>query len=224
MAATLRAQTVDRGPDKPEKGRIRAANEAVLLRAAEDVFARVGFAGATLEEIATRAGLPKANLIYYFKSKRGLYRAVLDHILALWLSQTAVFIQTSDPRDAIEAYVRAKMAFSRDFPSASKVFATEIIAGAPTIHDFLNQDLRTLVDEKCQVLTRWMETGRLSRFDPRHFFFMVWATTQTYADFTTQIDAVTGSQSTTADRYSCATEEVVGFVLRGCGFSYPNCK
>jgi TetR/AcrR family transcriptional regulator len=215
MAFPQRAQTIER----PEKGRIRAANEALLLRAAEDVFARVGFAGATLEEIAGRANLPKANLIYYFKTKQGLYRAVLDHILDLWLAQTDVFTEGSDPREAIERYVRAKMDFSRRFPSASKVFATEIIAGAPEISGFLNQDLRALVAEKAEALLAWMRDGRIARFDPRHFFHMVWAVTQTYADFDAQIRAIQGGPLGER-QFADATEEVVGFVLRSCGLAY----
>jgi TetR/AcrR family transcriptional regulator len=221
MATAQRVQTLERSSDKPEKGRVRAANEALLLRAAEDVFARVGFAGATLEEIAGRANLPKANVIYYFRSKRGLYRAVLDNILSLWLAQTDLFAEDGDPRPAIEQYVRAKMDFSRRFPNASKVFASEILAGAPEIKGFLNQDLRALVDEKSRVLRHWMREGRLLPFDPKHFFFMVWAITQTYADFEAQICAVEGSESLTDPYFADAVEETVGFVLRACGLYYP---
>jgi TetR/AcrR family transcriptional regulator len=221
MATAQRVQTFEHSSDKPEKGRVRAANEALLLRAAEDVFARVGFAGATLEEIAGRANLPKANLFYYFKSKQGLYRAVLDHILDLWLAQTDLFTEDGDPRVAIEQYVRAKMDFSRRFPSASKVFASEILAGAPEIKGFLNQDLRALVDEKSRVLRHWMKSGRLLPFDPKHFFYMVWAVTQTYADFEAQIRAVEGREFLTDQYFADAVEETVGFVLRACGLYYP---
>jgi TetR/AcrR family transcriptional regulator len=46
------------------KGGIRRANEARILRAAERVFAKAGFAGARMAEIAAAAGVPKANLHY----------------------------------------------------------------------------------------------------------------------------------------------------------------
>ena len=204
-----------------DKGRVRIANEAVMLRAAEDVFARVGFAGARLEEIASRAGLPKANLIYYFKSKQGLYRAVLDNILRLWLAETDLITETSDPCYAVEHYVRAKMAFSAKFPNASKVFATEIIAGAPEIKAFLRGDLRALVAAKSQILSGWMQAGHMARFDPTQFFFMVWAITQTYADFDAQIRAVSGIDPLADPDHAATTEAVVGFVLRGCGLTQP---
>jgi len=210
-----------RESERSEKGRVRLTNEAEMLRAAEEVFARVGFAGATLDEIAAKAGYPKANLIYYFKSKRALYRAVLDHILALWLNETEVFEPDADPAQAIERYVRAKMAFSRAFPSASKVFATEIIAGAPELSDYLGADLRALVAEKSLTLRNWMASGRMAAFDPRHFFFMVWAVTQTYADFDAQITAVVAVDRLSDEDYAAATEAVVGFVLRGCGLPHP---
>jgi TetR/AcrR family transcriptional regulator len=221
MATAQRVPSIEGSSAKPEKGRVRATNEALLLRAAEEVFARVGFAGATLEEIAGRANLPKANLIYYFKSKQGLYRAVLDNILDLWLAQTDLFTEDGEPRAAIEHYVRAKMDFSRRFPGASKVFASEILAGAPEISDFLNQELRALVVEKSRVLRQWMNAGHLSPFDPKQFFYMVWATTQTHADFEAQIRAVEGQERLSEQYFSDATEETVGFILRACGLQHP---
>jgi TetR/AcrR family transcriptional regulator len=199
------------------KGSVRRANEARILRAAERVFARAGFAGARMAEIATEAALPKANLHYYFKSKRALYRAVLDNILTLWLAETEIITREAEPGAALERYVRAKMRFSRLYPDASKVFANEIIHGAPEIGTYLGSDLKDLVDRRSAVIEHWIARGKMAKVDPRHLFFAIWAITQTYADFAVQVQAVTGVAALTDAQYARATDQVVGLVLRGCG-------
>jgi TetR/AcrR family transcriptional regulator len=202
------------------KGAIRQANEAKILRAAERVFARAGFAGAAIADIAKLASVPKANLHYYFKSKRALYRAVLDNILHLWLAETDSIRADAEPRDAIEQYVRAKMRFSWKYPDASRVFANEVIHGAQEIGNFLRTGLRDLVTQKSRMIDDWIDDGRMAPVDPRHLFFMIWAATQTYADFSAQIDAVLGTRRARANDLAFAEEQVVSVILRGCGFYY----
>lgn len=202
------------------KGAIRQSNEARILRAAERVFAQAGFAGASIAGIAELAGVPKANLLYYFKSKRALYQAVLSNILQLWLVETDAFHENADPRAAIEGYVRAKMRFSKEFPDASKVFANEIIHGAPEIGHFLRTDMKKLVADRARVIEGWVAAGRMAPIDPKHLLFMIWAATQTYADFIAQIKAVLGKSKLDGEDYVDATEQVVALILRGCGFYY----
>jgi TetR/AcrR family transcriptional regulator len=136
------------------KGRVRRVNEARILRAAERVFADSGFAGARMAEIAAAAGVPKANLHYYFRSKRAIYRAVLDNILALWLAETAAITETAEPGAALAQYIRAKMRFSRRYPDASRVFANEIIHGAQEIGFFLRGDMKALIDQVVALVLR----------------------------------------------------------------------
>jgi AcrR family transcriptional regulator len=119
--------------------------EARILRAAERNFARYGLAGATLAQIARDAGMSTAALHYHYRDKETLYQAVLEHILRLWLDETAVIEPGNDPRRALEAYIRAKMRFARIFPDASKVFASEVLGGALRIGPFLADVLRPLV-------------------------------------------------------------------------------
>ncbi len=203
----------------PAKGRIRRSNEESILRAAEEVFARAGFGGARVADIARRAGIPQANLHYYFRTKRRLYRAVLENILELWLAETDIIRAESEPRKALEQYVRAKMRFSRRFPNASKVFANEVIHGAREIGPFLRKELRALVEAKTRVIEQWISAGRMAPLDPRHLFFMIWAVTQTYADFEGQVRAVLGVSALGERQFAHATEEVVGHVLRSCGLA-----
>jgi TetR/AcrR family transcriptional regulator len=202
------------------KGAIRQANEAKILRAAERVFARAGFAGAAISEIARLAKMPKPNLHYYFKHKRALYRAVLNNILHLWLSETDSIHADAEPREAIEQYVRAKMRFSWNYPDASRVFANEVIHGAPEIGRYLRTDMRELIDRKSEMIERWIAEGRMAPIAPRHLFFMIWATTQTYADFSAQVEAVLGARRISTQERALAEEQVVSMILRACGFYY----
>lgn len=199
------------------KGLIRQTNEALILSAAEKVFARAGFAGATMANIAEASGLPKANLHYYFGSKDVLYRAVLARILEDWLVPTHGITLEAEPRAAIEQYIRAKMALSAQRPDGSKVFANELLHGAPVIQHLLATELRRMVQEKAAVVQAWVNAGRMAPVDSVHLFFTIWAATQTYADFDVQVSAVLDTETLQAPDYTRATEHVVSLILRGCG-------
>jgi TetR/AcrR family transcriptional regulator len=199
------------------KGLIRQTNEALILDAAEKVFARAGFGGATMAAIAQVSGLPKANLHYYFGSKDVLYREVLARILQDWLAPAQAITPEADPRTAIEAYIRAKMVLSAQRPHASKVFANELLHSAPVVKTLLATELRDLVTAKASVLQGWIDAGRMAPVNPVHLFFTLWAATQTYADFDVQVCAVLERPELTAQDHSQATEHVVSLLLRGCG-------
>ena len=199
------------------KEHIRYAAEADILAAAETVFARAGFSGATMSAIADAAGLPKANLHYYFRTKAALYRAVLDHTLTLWLAETDGIRIDADPATALGDYIRAKMRLTATHRDASRVFANEMLHGAPHIGNYLRTELKALVDEKSRVIDHWAQRGLMDKIDARHLFFTIWAATQTYADFDVQMRAVLGRQKLTAADHKRAADHVVALVLRGCG-------
>lgn len=201
------------------KKQIRQANESTILRAAERVFARAGFEGATMADIAEEAGLPKANLHYYFGNKRELYRAVLDAVLHDWLAPLTCVTPEADPRAALSEYIRRKMALAAERPDASRVFANELLHGAPVVLDLLRTDLRQQVLDKAAVVDGWMAAGRMARVDSVHLFFSIWATTQTYADFDVQIRAVLGKDRLTPRDRQRACDHVEALILRGCGLA-----
>lgn len=208
-------------PRKPEaaapKSRIWQINEAAILGGAERVFARAGFEGATMMQIADEAGVPKPNLHYYFGSKLDLYRAVLDRVLHDWLDPTEVFVADAQPRAALETYVRRKMALAFERPDASRVFANELLHGAPVIGELLRGELRATVVDKARVIDGWIAAGKIAPLDSTHFFFTLWACTQTYADFDVQIRAVMGDAALGEAAQRRATEHVLRVVLRSCG-------
>ena len=201
--------------------RARRLKEQRILEAAEPVFAEAGFGGASMQAIAERAGLPKANLHYYFGTKQALYRALLARNLDLWLDAFDHIVPERDPADALAAYVRDKMQASWERPLASKVFANEVIHGAVEIGGYLSTKLRQKVDEKAAVIDGWAAAGRIAPVDARHLFFTLWAATQTYADFDVQVCAVLDRRHLTKADLARATDHLVAFVLRGCGLTPP---
>ena len=199
------------------KGLIRQANEARILDAGERVFARAGLHGATMAAIADEAGLPKANVHYYFGSKLALYRAVLARTLHDWLVPMDGLVADADPRTALAGYIRAKMAMSAERPDASKVYANEVLHGAHELGDLMRHELGDRVRAKAAVMARWVADGRMAPVDPTHLFFTIWAATQTYADFEAQVRAVLGRDALTADDHARAAAHVEQLILRGCG-------
>lgn len=174
------------------KTRIQNQNEALILDAALEMFSAYGFRGTTVDQIAQRCGLSKPNLLYYFRSKELIYRAVLERTLDLWLAPLQALDLDQEPEEELGRYIAAKLDMTFANPQASRLFANEILHGAPHIEGFLRGPLRELVDRKAEVIDGWIRAGKLAPIDPRHLIFAIWAVTQHYADFATQVEAVLG--------------------------------
>lgn len=179
-------------PSAPKRTRIQRRNRQIILDAALEVFSTHGFRGSTLDQIAAEAGLSKPNLLYYFDSKDGIHRELLTRLLGTWLEPLRMLDPSGDPQDEIMGYMRRKLHLSRDFPRESRLFANEILQGAPRIEDFIRGELRSLVDEKAHILEAWAKAGRIASVDPYHLVFSIWALTQHYADFAPQIGMIRG--------------------------------
>ena len=174
------------------RSRIQQRNRELILDAALEVFSLHGFRGATLDQIAEGAGLSKPNLLYSFPSKEEVHQALLTKLLDTWLDPLRAMNPGGDPMREIIGYMRRKLDLARDFPRESRLFANEILQGAPRMRAAIEGDLRALVHEKAGVLTRWMDEGRIARVDPVHLIFSIGALTQHYADFDVQVRAVLG--------------------------------
>ena len=206
--------------DKPQEGkaggaarpltRIQAQKRALILDAALEVFSERGFRGSTVDEIAGRAGLSKPNLLYYFPSKEAIHEALLTGLLGTWLDPLAEIAPEGEPLDEILAYVDRKLEMSRKYPRESRLFANEIIQGAPRIGELLGTELKDMVDEKAAVIQGWMDEGRLAQAHPHHLIFSIWSLTQHYADFDVQVRAVLGKE----DPFDGASEFLSGLFRR----------
>ena len=172
--------------------RIQLENRAKIAAAALEVFAAEGFRGATIDAIAERAGMSKPNLLYYFASKDAIYRAVLERLLDDWLAPLRALNADGDPAVEIAAYLDRKMEMARDYPQESRLFANEMLRGAPNLSDVIAGELKALVEEKAAVIRGWAAAEKIAPVDPKHLIFAIWSTTQHYADFDVQVRGLLG--------------------------------
>ncbi|MCB1422661.1 MAG: TetR/AcrR family transcriptional regulator [Nitratireductor sp.] len=194
--------------------RIQAEREELILEAALEVFSAHGFRGATIDQIAEQAGMSKPNLLYYFQNKEVMHRMLIDRLLETWLEPLRRLDAEGEPLTEIRSYIRRKLEMARDYPRESRLFANEILQGAPRIADEM-EDLKKLVDEKARVISRWIERGKLARVDPYHMIFSIWATTQHYADFDAQVCKVLGPKRSGEGRFEDAARYLDQLFLGG---------
>ncbi len=192
-----------------------AAKRDAILQAGLSEFSKYGVHGATLENIADIAGVSKTNLLYHFPSKDALYIAVLKQILAVWLAPLRAFRSDIGPLTAIGEYIRLKMDVSREHPQASRLFCMEMLQGAPLLMGELADDVRPLVAEKSAIIAEWVAQRKLAPVDPHHLIFMIWATTQHYADFAVQVEAVTGASLNDDAFFRHTVENVQRMIIEG---------
>jgi TetR/AcrR family transcriptional regulator len=188
-AKTLRAPSA---ATLNRRNRLVESKRAAILDAALQVFSRYGLHGTSLDQVATLADVSKTNLLYYFASKEELYLSVLRQLLDIWLLPLRGFTADQEPLTAIGEYLRVKLELSRDRPAESRLFCLEIIQGAPLLLGELERPLRDTVEAKSAVIQGWIDVGKLAPVSPTHLIFSLWATTQHYTDFRTQVEAVTG--------------------------------
>lgn len=194
-------------PDLTDKkpSRIQQRNRHLILDAALEVFSRHGYRGATLDQIAAQAGLSKPNILYYFDGKEDIHLTLLSQLMENWLDPLVELNPDGDPVQEILAYVQRKLDMAQELPRESRLFAGEILQGAPRMHPALESRLKPLFDEKCALISHWVDQGHLPPLDPRHLIFSIWATTQHYADFETQVTLLMEGAD---DTYSSASKHL----------------
>ena len=195
--------------------RIQREKRELILQAALEVFAANGFRGATLDQIAEAAKMSKPNLLYYYSRKEDIHRTLIARLMETWLDPLKSLKASGEPVEEICAYINRKLEMARDFPRESRLFANEILQGAPHIIDMLEGELKELVDEKALVIKGWMRDGKLNECDPHHLLFAIWATTQHYADFDVQVRAVLGPEKSGEKRFEDAAKFLENLFCKG---------
>lgn len=175
-----------------KSSRIQLRNRKRILEAALEVFSAQGYRGATLDQIAEEAGLSKPNILYYFDDKEEIHVTLLNQLMDEWLDPLRAVDPEGDPLEELIGYVRRKLEMARDLPRESRLFANEILQGAPRMTPHLESVLKPLVNETARLIEGWIAAGKLAPVDPRHLLFSIWATTQHYADFEAQVKVLMG--------------------------------
>lgn len=193
----------------------RKQSQDAIMDAARDEFIQQGFKGATVQAIADKANMPKANVLYYYKNKENLYHKVLEQTLEMWDTAIGDIVLEDGPRVALESFIAAKVDIAFENPKASKIYAMEIIQGAQHLDNFARVYLRNWVKEKSAIFEHWMNEGTMAKVDPVKLIFLIWSTTQHYADFETQILNITNKQEYEEDDREQVKAFLINFILKG---------
>jgi len=202
---------------KMSEGSIRQKNKAIIFNAAKKEFVTYGFKGASIKRISERANIARANIHYYFKDKTDLYQQLLSNIIEVWNAGYGTLNAEQEPKVALTAYIRAKVMHSKNDPDSSRIFASELIHGAPILNDYLNSDFKTWLQSKVEVINTWIEKGLIDKVNPHHLLFLIWSSTQHYADFNVQVVAALNKDEMNDDDFEEVVASITQIILKGCG-------
>lgn len=199
------------------EGNIRQKNKAIILNAAKEEFVIYGFQGASIKRIAERAGIARANIHYYFKDKTDLYQQLLTDIIEVWNSDYDTLNVEHEPKEALKAYIRAKVIHSKEDPYSSRIFASELIHGAPVLDGYLNSVFKEWLQSKVEVIEHWIDKGLMDKVNPHHLLFLIWSSTQHYADFSVQVLAGLDKKVLSDKDFEQVITSLTDIILKGCG-------
>lgn len=188
-----------------------------ILRAAEAEFEKYGYEGARIRRVADIAGIPKANVHYYFSNKAALYDAVLSNVVELWNTALAPIDADADPATVLETYIRMKVELTRLYPAATRIFAQEMLGGWQHISEHLEQETQEWTGHLAAEIENWIRQNNILPVDPYHLIFVIWATTQHYAESGTQVVSIYRKKRLTRRDYDRLADSLVTMVLRICG-------
>ena len=201
------------------EGNIRQKNKALIFNAAKKEFVTYGFKGASIKRIAERANIARANIHYYFQDKTDLYQQLLSNIIEIWNEDYDTLNADQEPKIALSTYIRAKVMHSKDDPDSSRIFASELIHGAPVLNDYLNTDFKVWLQSKVTVIDTWIEQGLIDKVNPHHLLFLIWSSTQHYADFNVQVLAALDKESMEDNDFEEVVASLTQIILKGCGIN-----
>jgi TetR/AcrR family transcriptional regulator len=149
--------------------RDRVGTRARILKAAGLVFAEGGLAGARTEAIAAAAGVNKALLYYYFKSKDGLYRAVLeDHLREFSCRALEILSAGDSPGRTLLRYVSYHFDFIGARPYYPSLFQRLMMAGGSAAERMVQEHMAPVSKLLLGVIERGMRAGEFRSFDRQH--------------------------------------------------------
>ncbi len=203
--------------EKVFEGSIRQKNKAIIFNAAKKEFVTYGFKGASIKRIAERANIARANIHYYFKDKTDLYQQLLSSIIKVWNNDYDTLTADNEPKAVLSAYIRAKVMHAKNDPDASRIFASELIHGAPVLNEYLNSDFKVWLQSKVAVIETWIQQGLIDDVNPHHLLFMIWSSTQHYADFNVQVVAALNKDAMNDEDFEAVVASLTQIILKGCG-------
>jgi TetR/AcrR family transcriptional regulator len=196
----------------------------LILAGAIAEFAANGLIGASTQRIADRAGITKTRLHYYISSKEDLYEDALEHVTKAWVEVFDGITTTEDPRAFMASYIERKLRFCLQNPDAVRLFAKEVMRGAPMLLDRFAGSRETM-QKASLLINSWADAGLIRRVDPVLLQFHIWAMTEHYALRQTEVQFMLDLPSPEDLDIALVVREMTDFVTAGLGLKVaPNCQ
>ena len=146
-----------------------------------------------------------------------MYQQLLSSIIAVWNNDYDTLTADKEPKQVLSDYIRAKVMHAKNDPDASRIFASELIHGAPVLNEYLHSDFKIWLQSKVNVIETWIKQGLIDDVNPHHLLFLIWSSTQHYADFNVQVVAALDKEAMSDDDFDAVVSSLTKIILKGCG-------
>jgi TetR/AcrR family transcriptional regulator len=152
-----------------------------ILAAARGEFARHGFGGARLQDIAARAQLSHPTLLYHFGSKEGLYAAVIEQAMQDWAAMTSLAIADGKAGfERVASLIDAGFAFFASHHDFVVIWRREAIEGGGRLEQAMADHMRPFLEQAVEFLRREVAGGRLRAHDPVELMQLAYGAVMSY--------------------------------------------
>jgi AcrR family transcriptional regulator len=190
-----------------------------ILRAAADIFAAEGFAGARVDEIARRAGVNKAMVYYHVGDKEALYTAVfLATIARATEAITTALARQESPEEQLKAAVRTMVGMTLSNPHFPPMILREFAAGGAGIGPDVLRRVGGIYAAVGEALGRGAREGHFRELDPTLAIMMVAGSVMVLVSGTPmreRLRALRDPATTHVETPASIAEEVAEIVLHG---------
>ncbi len=162
-------------PDRETRPSADATRERIL-EAAIDLFSERSYDGATLRDIAARAGVTQPLLNYHYRSKGELWRAAVDALfdrLRTTLAQRVEGLRGVDEVTTAKLLVREFVVFSARNPQLHRLITQECKADGERLTYLVENHVRPLYDATVALFEQLSSTGALPRVAPVHLYYLL---------------------------------------------------
>ena len=161
-------------PRRNSRGSKTANKRGKILRAAEKEFANKGFAGARVDKIAKSAGLDKATLYYYFRTKQDIYKSVLMEVTQAFTDLSSKGLERdTDPGEELAAFVDILVDFLEQHKSFALILRREFSEPGSKRRTVLYKSLAPLMHRVRDYIIQDVEKGEMRKVDPEHALYSV---------------------------------------------------
>jgi TetR/AcrR family transcriptional regulator len=161
-------------PRRNSGGPKTANKRAKILQAAEKEFAGKGFAGARMDKIGKSAGLDKATLYYYFRTKQDIYNAVVMEVTQAFIDLSSKgFERDTDPGEELAAFLDILVDFLNKHKSFALILRREFSEPGSKHRSVIYKSLAPLMNRVRDYVYQDIAKGDMRKVDPEHALYSI---------------------------------------------------